>query len=364
MAWTLLEQATMLGKTHLSQGLAVPPKLPPHVHAVTKQPSGRVYYYFAKHRSTNKAAGRVRLPDNPTSAEFWSAYAELMQLPAPPPRRTDLVQDLAKAWQASPEWAQMSERTRQEWTRLVRVIVHGWGDLPVANIKPQHVLGFRDQFAATPAKANNLMRVLRSMLAWSVPRGWRNDIPFDGVGLLKGGDGYAPWPWDVIEEAKTTLRTDLWWAVALALYTGQRLSDVLKMRWNAINPAGLLAVKQGKTGKELLIPLHRDLKAVLDQIPRKALTILTSGNGTPWNPDGNGFQTAWAKHRPAIVAERGLVFHGLRKSAVVTLLEAGCTDAEVAAITGQSRAMVEHYARLVNQEKLARSAILKWETSR
>jgi len=29
----------------------------------------------------------------------------------------------------------------------------------------------------------------------------------------------------------------------------------------------------------------------------------------------------------------------------VTLLEAGCTDAEVSAITGQTRQMVEHYAR-------------------
>lgn len=63
-----------------------------------------------------------------------------------------------------------------------------------------------------------------------------------------------------------------------------------------------------------------------------------------------------AAHRQA-----GLVFHGLRKSAVVFLLEAGCTDAEVSAITGQSRQMVEHYARRVNQEKLAAMAVLKWE---
>ncbi len=55
------------------------------------------------------------------------------------------------------------------------------------------------------------------------------------------------------------------------------------------------------------------------------------------------------------------MFHGLRKSAVVFLLEAGCTDAEVAAITGQSREMVEHYAREVNQRRLAASAVLKWE---
>jgi hypothetical protein len=53
----------------------------------------------------------------------------------------------------------------------------------------------------------------------------------------------------------------------------------------------------------------------------------------------------------------GFVFHGL------LLLEAGCTDAEVLAITGQSRQMVEHYAQQVNRRKLAASAILKWENA-
>ena len=60
----------------------------------------------------------------------------------------------------------------------------------------------------------------------------------------------------------------------------------------------------------------------------------------------------------------GLVFHGLRKSAVVMLLEAGCSDAEVGAVTGQSRSMVEHYAKRVNQGKLAAAAVLKWEASK
>lgn len=43
------------------------------------------------------------------------------------------------------------------------------------------------------------------------------------------------------------------------------------------------------------------------------------------------------------------------------LLEAGCTDAEVAAITGQSREMIVHYSIMVNQRKFARSAIIKWQ---
>jgi len=50
-------------------------------------------------------------------------------------------------------------------------------------------------------------------------------------------------------------------------------------------------------------------------------------------------------------------------SAVVFLLEAGCSDADTAAITGQSRDMIEHYARQVNQKRLAAAAILKWKAA-
>jgi hypothetical protein len=46
-----------------------------------------------------------------------------------------------------------------------------------------------------------------------------------------------------------------------------------------------------------------------------------------------------------------------------TLLEASCTDAEVCAITGQSREMVEHYALQVSQRRLAAAAVLKWEAA-
>ena len=93
--------------------------------------------------------------------------------------------------------------------------------------------------------------------------------------------------------------------------------------------------------------------------------ILTNSRGRAWTRDG--FKASWQQelNRPEMVAlrERRLVFHGLRKSAVVFLLEAGCTDAETAAITGQSRDMVEHYAKQVNQKRLAAAAILKWEAA-
>ena len=91
--------------------------------------------------------------------------------------------------------------------------------------------------------------------------------------------------------------------------------------------------------------------------------ILATSPGTPWTRDG--FEASWSEERLLVrgtqparhcrVGRRRLVFHGLRKSAVVFLLEAGCT--------GQSRDMVEHDARQVNQKRLAAAAILKWETA-
>ena len=42
---------------------------------------------------------------------------------------------------------------------------------------------------------------------------------------------------------------------------------------------------------------------------------------------------------------------------------ASTANAETASITGQSRAMVEHYAKQVNQRRLAAAAILKWEAA-
>ena len=93
--------------------------------------------------------------------------------------------------------------------------------------------------------------------------------------------------------------------------------------------------------------------------------ILTTPKGMPWLDDEGRaglFQVSWARHRPPVVAERKLVFHGLRKTAVVSLLEAGCTDGHVSAITGPSRAMVEHYAKGVNQRKMAQAGMERRET--
>jgi len=48
--------------------------------------------------------------------------------------------------------------------------------------------------------------------------------------------------------------------------------------------------------------------------------------------------------------------HGLRKIAIIRLAEAGCTDAQIQAVTNQSLEMIAYYRRLASRKTLSRSA--------
>jgi integrase len=341
--------------------------LPLHVHAVKAR--GKDYYYFQRFRGTDREGERVKLPGVPfdrnglPEAEWWSAYRKLSGEPETKLKPGSFLALIA-AYKEGPEWVALAPQTRTDWARYLSWIENAWGGLSVAALEPKHVLKLRDKYADKPASANNLLCCLSALMSWSVPRGWRDTNPCMHVKKLKKGEGYSPWDVSDIDHFRAHARPDLWQAAALALYTGQRMGDVLKMRWDDIED-GLIAVTQTKTKKKLWVPMHAQVRPMLDEMTRAATTILTSSKGTPWTV--MGFRASWGTqlngNAMRVLRDKGRVFHGLRKSAVVFLLEAGCTDAEVAAVTGQSRQMVEHYSRQVNQRKLAARAILKWETA-
>ena len=47
-----------------------------------------------------------------------------------------------------------------------------------------------------------------------------------------------------------------------------------------------IEVRQQKTGTTLSIPIHPDLKAILDATPSEHLTFLTTKDGKPFSPAG------------------------------------------------------------------------------
>jgi hypothetical protein len=114
-------------------------------------------------------------------------------------------------------------------------------------------------------------------------------------------------------------------------------------------------VRQTKTGKEVEPPLTEALQAELARHPKTMGTVITGIN-----------EMGLRRRMQTFTRKLGVetVPHGLRKNAVNVLLEAGCTVPEVAAITGQTHAIVEKYAAKVNRRKLGQSAIVKLEAHR
>ena len=91
----------------------------------------------------------------------------------------------------------------------------------------------------------------------------------------------------------------------LAYFTGQRSSDILKMKWADI--AGKeIHVVQDKTGAELWVPLHPDLQAELAITERRGKTIVAAelirADGHPSNTagqpiSGRALHHYWGKER-------------------------------------------------------------------
>jgi integrase len=101
-------------------------------------------------------------------------------------------------------------------------------------------------------------------------------------------------------------------------------------------------------------------------MPRRSAArwVLVNSIGPPWTSDG--FRTSWRK-ACAAAGIVGVTFHDLRGTAVTRLALAGCTEPEIATLTGHSlkdvRAILD--ANYLHRDRtLAESAIRKLERAK
>ena len=150
-------------------------------------------------------------------------------------------------------------------------------------------------------------------------------------------------------------------ALALLLYTGQRVMDVLTMSWKH-HEGDVIAVAQEKTRKRLRIACHKDLQARLVSLKedRKGVMIVNRDDGRAFYYEL--FNQTW-REICAAAGVSDLQARDLRRTAVIRLAESGCTEAEIKSITGHSadqiKILLETY--LVPTEEMSRNAIAKLE---
>jgi integrase len=222
---------------------------------------------------------------------------------------------------------------------------------------------WRERLAVTSRRqADYAWTVLARILSWGKDRGLVTVNPCEKGGRLYRGSR-AEKIWTAEDEAAFLKHAPahLHLPLLLALWTGQRQGDLLRLTWSAYDGTHI-RLRQGKTGARVVVKVGAPLKAALDATSKDSPVILLNSDGTPWTPDG--FRASWSKacERAGVI---GVTFHDLRGTAVTRLALAGCTEAEIATITGLSlrsvRAILDtHY--LSRDPVLGDSAITKLES--
>jgi integrase len=328
-------------------------------YVVEHHVKGRIYFYFRRGKLYQ------RLPDYYKEPErFHRKYAALLgrvDTSAKEPTVPGSFGSLCERYLASSNFKSKAELVQKGYRYHLDAMRVEWSDLPVNRLTRKGVMAYKDRLHDKPRKAHAAMQVLRLLLNYAIDIGLLTVNPALRPGKPKSKQ-YAPWS----DQAITTFRetnegnTTMLLALDLALYTGQRRGDIVKMT-SADYDGTQIKVTQGKTGEPVWIPVHRDLKARLDA-REKHFMLLTTPRGKSFTPT----HLTRLFHGAVVKAGlNGLAFHGLRVTAAIKLAEAGCTEAELQAILGhRTVAMAAYYRRQANKQVQAKAAIHKLERSK
>lgn len=333
--------------------------LPRHVHKITSR--GREYFYYQEGRGTTRAGERIKLPNDPSTPEFWHAVRQAQGVMGPTATDTvgALIDAYMVAWPNLPR--KLSKGTQDQYRRHLKIVRETWGDLKANDLRPRHVQALIDKIGAEkPGKANNVLDGLKAMIKWAGgPRELITHDPTQGVQRFAKGKGHEPWTPEQLQFADENFTGIMRRFYVLSRYTGQRISDIVRLNPNDIDEGGF-SLPQKKTGVRPWCPIFPELEAEMETWERCPGPYLLQEQG---KSEGKPFSTnqLWKefnKERSKHPVLKGAVLHGLRANAVIRLRQAGYTGPQISDMVGMSVEMVEHYSRYADR-KAGGQAVLR-----
>jgi integrase len=236
--------------------------LPKGVHVTIAR--GREYFTFQAGRGTKFAGPRIRLPNDPRSPEFWTALRQAQGIVGPV--RADTVNALIDAyitaWPKLPK--PLAEGTQRLYRHSFKKARAAWGELSARGLKPHHVRELMEGLYETPAAANNFLAAMRALSAFARSRDLIDWPLCDGVQPFELEGGYEPWTDEQIAAAYALPPGPFRRAIMLGLYTGQRVSDLVRLGPTMVDAEGgfdLGFKGQTKTGVRPWCPILPELAA-------------------------------------------------------------------------------------------------------
>ena len=303
--------------------------------------AGADFYYYRREGRNLRIHGQVG------SVEWHESYTAIHQsfeteTPAGGPKPAeDIFSEVVRAYRATARWANLKKTTQDCYDIQIRRLLAVFGDVSIRQINARHISELRDKIAGKSLRqAKECLKVLRVIFKIALERAIIKQNPAAGVEDPVGYKAvpWRPWTQDEIKLFKEKARPVWRRAMMVLLYIGQRRADVVKLRRDSIKD-GMIEGFAEKTQRTVFIPIHRELEAELaTPLPVESMFLVCGERGQKIAP-------SWLSHGIAKEFKRLGVddsppLHGLRKNAVMALIEAGSTEEEVHAITAQSKEMV------------------------
>ena len=333
-----------------------------------------------KNRWRYRRAGRtISIPGVPGEPEFEEAYAAAVEgreprkavvVPHPGALVPKSFRDAWKRVMRTPEWLKLDEKTKTKNMRLasefmtMKVVDEApdqWGDQLVSDLKRRHLKDILGRLSATPHKAKHVLVAIRKMIAVALDEEWLEVDPSYGLKFRPDYIGWRAWTADEREKFEafypigTTPRT----CYTLALWLGNRRSDVAVLRWDQIDfKRGRVTLEQEKGGKAVVLPVTPMLRDALAPLPRTGDAVLLTAYGKPFSAKSLTGQMAHWTAKAGL--PKGCTLHGLRKSLGKLLAEGGASTRQLMDTLGHDDiAHAELYLREASQELLAKEAMSK-----
>lgn len=333
-----------------------------------------LYYY---HRETG-----TRLPGLPGEPAFLAAFTEAERIQ---PKDVGNVNALIREYLQSVKFAKRRDSTQREYKRMLLEIEKRFGKLPVRALESPRVRGvftdYQEEIGRDrPREADNRLSVLSAVLTYAAGKGRIKENPLKGFERIYDVDrSEMIWTAGDVATFMHSAPLELQQAMILAIHTGQRYGDLIRLRWSDYT-GEQVSLKQSKTKARVTIHASAALRRMLDGIERRGPYILTRENGRPWftEKDDKAMGKDWSAHmiasglRPANYSELTKIekraylrFNDLRGTAVTLLSEAGNGIPQICAVTGHTlqsaTRILEKY--LAMTPALSRAAILAFENS-
>lgn len=275
------------------------------------------------------------------------------------------VNDAFNLYFGSQKFRSLSASTRDIYMRNAdKMIAFLGGDTLIDKIKRMRFIEWREENEHQTPTARLALLVTSNVYNHLIEVGYMDYNPTIDITISVKEKPIKRWSEAEVDKFLSMAPPHLRSAMLMALYTGQRKSDLARIRWVDFDGKTIF-VKQRKTGKELHIPVHPKLLAdIAPRQPKRYATgkvnpyILNNMNGDPWSPGSLGAAISRFARRIGIY---GKSIHGIRKTTASILAENGCSPHQIRAITGHtSLREVERYTLEADQKKLANEAIMSW----